>query len=818
MKKTSYLILFLLLPAFIYAQNIVINGKIIDKNQSPIPYGSVYLKNTSIATSANADGEFKLSVPTGNQTLVFKAIGYKMQEKTISASKNESLLIELVDEAFNIENVTITAGAEDPAYAIIRNAIKKRKQHLNEVKEFSTGVYIKGMQKMLQAPKKFLGQDIQKMSAEMGLDSNRQGIIYLSESESIYNFKAPNNVHEEMISSKVSGNNRAFSFNRASDLKVDFYENLQEWDGLSLRPLVSPIADNALFYYKYKYLGASEENGVTVFKIQVIPKRNSDPVYRGTLYIIDELWRLYDVNLVLSKEANLNFVDSLQVKQQFIPIKNNIWMPSTIQFDFVGGLFGFRFGGYFTAVFRDYDLDTRRDKKTYAEVMRVTADVNKKDSLYWIQNRPIPLTEEEKMDYEKKAILAAKRESKPYLDSLDKENNKFKISKVLIGGYRHINRYEKTMYSFSSLADAAFYNTVEGFGLNYSASYRKQIDSVRNKFLGLSVKLRYGFSSEKFYPSATANIPFKKFTLNLAGGADVLDLNNVANQSVLGNSLNSLIYERNFLKLYEKTYGFASINGILPGGIYASFFSEYADRSSLINTSDYKFKDWKNREFTSNNPFSPNLDVPLFPDNQSMKIGIRLSYNFSSKYITYPSGKYYIPSKYPTVTVGYNKGLPNILGSDVDYDFIYSEISKRNISLGFYGKFGFMVGAGKFLNNKYIFYPDFKHFNGNMSTLYTPGNNAFLFLNLYQHSIAKSYFEAHADHNFSGFILNKFPLIRKLKLEEIVGVNYLTTPHLTNYLEAYVGITHLSGFQLSYGQTFLNGKKDSNGIRVSFRL
>jgi hypothetical protein len=58
-----------------------------------------------------------------------------------------------------------------------------------------------------------------------------------------------------MVSSKVSGSNRAFSFNRASDFKVNFYENLLNWDGLSNRPFISPIADNALFYYNYKYMG-----------------------------------------------------------------------------------------------------------------------------------------------------------------------------------------------------------------------------------------------------------------------------------------------------------------------------------------------------------------------------------------------------------------------------------------------------------------------------------------------------------------------------------------------------------------------------------
>ncbi len=113
---------------------------------------------------------------------------------------------------------------------------------MNEVDAYTTTVYIKGLQRLLASPKKFLGFDVEKATREMGLDSTRKGIIYLSESESKYSFMHPNKVHEEMISSKVSGSNQAFSDNRASDLKVNFYENMQTWDGLSLRPLISPIA------------------------------------------------------------------------------------------------------------------------------------------------------------------------------------------------------------------------------------------------------------------------------------------------------------------------------------------------------------------------------------------------------------------------------------------------------------------------------------------------------------------------------------------------------------------------------------------------
>lgn len=817
MKKSFALLLLVLISSIVHAQY-TITGQVVDQEGKAVQFGSVYIDKSTIGTSINADGNFKLSLPKGNQVLNIKAIGFKAQIVRVKDNQTEPLLIKLIEESFSIEDVVISQGKEDPAYKIIRNAIKNRKKHLNEVKEFSTEVYIKGVQRMLDMPNKFLGIDVKKETSELGLDSNGRGILYLSESQSIYTYKAPSYVHEEMISSKVSGSNRAFSFNRASDLEINLYENFQQFDGLSLRPIVSPIADNALFYYNYKYLGVSEENGHTVFKIKVIPKRTTDPVFRGTIYILDEAWRLYDSDLVLSKEVNLNFIDSMKVRQQYTPVSDNVWMISNLRLDFVGGLFGFKFEGDFTAVFSKYNLSVSKKGKDLREVSKINADANKKDDDFWNSNRPIPLTDEEVLDYEKKTKLLEKRSSKSYLDSLDAVSNKFKISKILFSGYRVSNRWNNSSLNFSSIKDAAFYNTVEGFGINYGVNYSKRIDSVTNKYLRLGGKIRYGFASEKIYPLVSATVPFKNFTLNFSGGADALDLNNKTNQSLLGNSLNSLIYETNYLKLYEKKFAFASVAGRIAGGLTGSFFTEYASRSALTNNSNYKWKDWANREFTSNNPFTPTLDAALFPDNNSFKIGALLSYNFSNKYATYPSGKVYVPSKYPTLSVGYTKGLGNVFNSDVDYDLLTANVSKRNINLGFYGKFGFMVGAGKFLNNKALFYPDFVHFNGNQSTLFENSSNAFLFLKLYRSSTPKSYIEVHADHNFSGFFLNKVPLLKKLKLEEIVGINYLSTPAQNDYMEAYFGVTHLIGLQVLYGYSFENGKKMENGFRVSFRF
>jgi hypothetical protein len=806
-----WLLLFLNLNLF--SQQVTISGKITDNYKNPIPFASVFIKNTTQGTSANSEGGYNLLLKPGTYDLQFRAVGYKQESRKIQANNNVVIDVTLDTENYLLNDVVVRAGREDPAYAIVRKAIKKRGYYLSEVNGYTCEVYIKGLQKLLAAPKKFMGFDVQKAARENGLDSNRRGIIYLSESESKFSFRKPNRVHEEMVSSKISGSNRAFSFNRASDVKVNFYENIQEWGGLSNRPLVSPIAENALFYYNYKYIGFSTENGETIDKIQVIPKHSYDACFQGYIYILENSWRIYGVNLFITRKQNINFLDTLKVNEQFFPVNEKTWMPSSVKFEFTGGFLGFKFGGYFIAIYKDYDLNPVFTKKEFDEVLRITRGINKKDSAFWESERPVPLTEEEKTDYKNKAVLAKKRESKPYLDSLDRVNNQFKPGSLLLSGYHYRNRYQHEFYNLDPLLTAVKFNTVEGFKINYSASYSKRVDSLNNRYLVIGTKIGYGLSDRKFTGSVNTSFPSGPFTIGFNAGADVTDLNYNEPVAPALNSFYSLFERQNYEKLYQKQSASISLAVRITGGWKTNAFAEWADRKWLPNSSAFSFLHPENQDYTSNNPFTPNLDDPLFPENKSFKFSLRTTYDFSDKYETFPNGRRYLPSDYPTVGISYSKGFKNFLGSDVDYDLLTADVSRSNMNLGILGRTSFYIGAGKFLNNSKLYYPDYVQFAGNELLFYKSGINSFLLLNYYTFSTYTEYIEGHLEHNFSGFITNKIPLVRKLKLQEIVDVNYLSTPAIKNYTELGFGLQYLN-FRVMYGKSYNSGSKTSQAIRV----
>ncbi|MEJ5964368.1 DUF5686 and carboxypeptidase regulatory-like domain-containing protein [Pedobacter immunditicola] len=814
MKKIFFTLLFFLAivrPAF--SQQLLLTGNIKDQQGMTVPFTSVYIKNTTIGTSANIDGVYMLKLNKGAYTIVFKTIGYKTVEKVVELDSNAVENVVLTPETYSLKEVSISANAKDPAYEIIKNAIKNRKKHLEEVKEFSCNVYIKGVQKLVGAPKKFFGRDIQKT---LDLDTNRKGILYQSESQSTYNCRKPNHVHEEMIASKVAGRNNAFSFNKASDLEINFYNNIILENVLSSRGFVSPIADYALFYYKYKLIGTTVENGVYINKIEVTPRRKHDPAFRGYIYIADDNWRIQGTDLYLTKNTGINLIDTLNIIQQFTKV-DSTYMPSNINFTFNGNVMGFKFDGYYLGVFNNYNLNPNfPDSYFNGEILKIPKNVNQKDTTYWNASRPIPLNLEEKINYIRKDSIAKRKESKFYLDSLERVNNNFTTAKLLLTHYTINNRYAQHSVKLDPVLKAFIYNTVEGFGINYGFTFTKEFEY--NRKYSIRPEIRYGFASR----TLTANIsgdyyydPVKKAHVSLSMGSGIYDLNRYGTMNLLSNTLNTLLFEKNYPKFYQKNFINGATTREIARGLQGAVAIQYARNKNLVNNTTFSFFDRDDQEFTSNNPYTPLVETPLFPDYNALTTNLSLIYTFGQKYITRPDGKIYQESKAPRIELTYQKGFKNVLGSDVDYDLISMEVYKERISAGLWGYSSFVVGAGKFLNNNVVFYPESKHFRGNNSLTSLPDIRKFSFLDFYQYSTDRHYVEAHVEHNFAGLIMNKIPLIRKLKLEEVIGGSYLNQPLKKNYKEFYYGLQRLI-FRVTYGYAYDGNRKVHEGFRISY--
>ncbi len=218
----------------------VIKGKIVDDKKTELPFVNVFIEGTTVGTNSHADVEFMNSVqPSHPVVLVFQTLGYVKQKVKINFKNSTSdLLIVMKSENYLIQEVVVRHDKKDPAYAIMREAIKQRSRNNDKVKSFSANVYMKSTVKMLDVPKK-LPFFINKKSLP---DSTDLGIVFMSESVAKYSMQKPNDKKEQMIASKVAGQKTGFSWNRVEDVFVNFYEPSIKIFNYSERPFISPLA------------------------------------------------------------------------------------------------------------------------------------------------------------------------------------------------------------------------------------------------------------------------------------------------------------------------------------------------------------------------------------------------------------------------------------------------------------------------------------------------------------------------------------------------------------------------------------------------
>ncbi|HEY4198643.1 MAG TPA: DUF5686 and carboxypeptidase regulatory-like domain-containing protein [Mucilaginibacter sp.] len=819
----NYLLLLLIIISFkVSAQPYLLSGRVTGQNNKPVAFTLVYIKNSTYGIVANEDGMYQLKLAAGNYDVIYRMVGYKeVVEKITISDHNIQQDVQLVDENYQLQQFSKKNGIQDSAVDIIQHVIDKRQFYLEQVKQYSCVVYVKGVQKLDGAPKALMGQNV---SNALSVDSAGKGMLYQSESLSNYNFEQPDKVKEEMIASKTVGRNTAFSYNKASDLAVNFYNNIFFVQGLSSHGFISPVAEKALRFYRYKLEGSKIENGILIHKIQVIPKRSYDPVFTGYLYIIDGDWRLYGVDLMLTnKENGLNLVDTLKISQEYVPITDSVWKPLTTQFSFKGNVLGFKFEGYYLSIYNHYNLQPSfADHYFNGERMRVDTFENSRDSVYWQNVRPVPLTKQEHTDYTKKEFQAELEKSIEKYDPDRVTRNHFLVLPYLPFGYKATYNNNKDSIYVDPFIQTLFYNTVEGVGVNLRGTYVHHNGDLKS--YSITPDLRYGYADKQFNANVLAAYnydPLNRGKFTAGFGSAVLDLSNVGTRSVYFNTLSTLLSEQNYVKYYRSEFGEFGYQHDITKGILWKADLSYANRTQLYNNSYYSINTYTGRRLTSNNPLMPDAPATdrsvLFPQNQALTFTTSFTFTFDQQYVTRPTERTYEPSRYPQIRVNYRKGINGLFGSDVNYDFASVEVFQEHLNTGITGFSAYKFAAGDFFNRDKLYFMDYNHFQGNQGTTFDPTPGSFHFLPFYTYSASGAYFEAHYEHNFTGYLFNNIPFLRKLKLDEIVGVNYLTENNNHYYSEAYIGIQRLI-FRIDYGFAFSGNHKTLQGFKIFYGI
>jgi hypothetical protein len=626
-----------------------IKGRITNKQGEALPYAGIVIKGTSEGTIANDEGLYEFSLPAGSYEIVFQYLGFKtLTQSVIVGNDFKELNITLEEQALNLDEVKVDNKREDPANSIMRKAIAKARFHQLQVRSYSAKVYSRSTALPTKIP--YL---VQRRLKKEGV---QEGKAFINESVAEIQYRRPNTFKQHIISTRNSLDNSIPSPNEY--ILASLYSP-------EIAGTISPLSPKSFAYYKFEYEGYFEDRGQIINKIKVIPRAYGEGVFRGNLYIIDDRWAIHSYDL----ETTTSGLD-ISAKQIFNPVQN-IWLPVNQQFRIKGSYLGF--AGEFKylvsltyqkmdidpglkeeivvhdsktdpetsekvrkenleKMMRDqkefstknlrkftkaYDKELKKEKKRKGEDTRIVREdsiivdsmANKRDTVYWENLRPIPLTHSEMQSYAMQDSIkivkdAAKINSRP-------DSTYFKVQHLLIGNTYQFKKQNSLRVESPILA--FYYNTVEGYALNLALAYQKKWG--KSSYFNIRPYARYTFGRDRFNGNLQANIGNKRSNLLLTGGEMVNQINRDNPIAPFGNSIATLIFERNRAKLYQSKflkaeYSFRNIFDVLS--INTSL--EYEKRQELFDMENPKpYIDWANRTFIPNRPLNDELENTGFP-------------------------------------------------------------------------------------------------------------------------------------------------------------------------------------------------------------
>ncbi|TRX69405.1 carboxypeptidase-like regulatory domain-containing protein [Flammeovirga kamogawensis] len=756
MTRTLSVVLFLVIQFNIYAQNsYTIKGHVIDaKTSDPIPYASVYIEGTTTGTLSDINGVFNIPYDGDINTCVIIASFMGYTKKQVKLNKNNitrDITIKLKESAQELDEVVIKSKKwENPAWPILRsvqdnkNINDKTKLKSYQYESYTkTDIWVGNVNENFKQKK--VVKDILDSfdNFEQITDETGQPIIPIFSAEThsnLYFIKNPNAETEEILKSRIRSlgpDDDEMVSQIVGSSFVDF--NLYRNSFLFLnKSFISPITSEWRNFYDYTLQPKKVEiNGISCHEIDFEPRRVEDLAFYGTIYIADSVnnFALVKIDATLGKGANINFVDSVHIDQEYSPILQNetySWLPQKQNFTLSVGKIADKWAKvkiHIKVSNKNFIVDKPKPRKFYEQPVIVDTDayVNS-NAEYWNEHRPEKLSIKEEQVFS----MIDSAEDTPRVKLIAG------VGDMIISGHKKIGKIElgpiPFLYANNSVESSRFQL---GFRTNNEFS---------NK-IALSGFAAYGTKDKEWKYGGSFRYITNREKWSIIGVSYYNDLRRVSVNQANFNSRPLFIAA---LRWGDMRYPYMEKN--------ASLWYE-TDITRGLNVIgkfskrilDPLFPYKQEGDFTDGNPSYDRLN--------GSELYFKLTYGLGHKYVATRGHKRKLIAQdnTPRFTIDYTLGLPDFLGSNYGYQQIRVGIDQK-LAIGKFGTSAYVLSGG-IIPTKAPFPMLAMPFGNNVPVLYN--KFAFNLMNLGEF-VGDKWASLQLMHRFEGNILNRIPLIKKL--------------------------------------------------------
>ncbi|MEQ3358530.1 DUF5686 family protein [Phocaeicola vulgatus] len=779
--KTKYIksfLLFLLLGCCISVSAQNIQGVVTDSlTNEPIPYLSVFYEGKGVGSITDNDGNYKVEARKGWNKLTFSAVGYVTKVVNIIPGVTKNLNVRMRPDDIMLDEVVVKPKREkysrknNPAVELMKKVIAHKKNNkLSENDYYQYNKYQKITMSLNDVTPEMLEKGMYKKmpflkdQIELCEETNKFILpISVDEtaSQKIYR-KHPKSEKTLIKGMSSTGVNELFATgDMLSTVLKDVFTDVNIYDNdirLLQYPFISPISSSdAISFYKFYIMDTTFVDKDKCFHLTFVPNNSQDFGFTGHLYVLaDSSYTVKKCTMNLPKKSGVNFVDNMDIIQEFEQLPNGEWVLKTddmiVEMTLMKIMQGFQIRR--TTRYSDYafdELPQQLFKRKGAEIKEADAMMRGDD--FWNQYRPVPLTQtESSMD-----MLVKRLEQMPgfkyvifvlkaFIENFVETGTKEHPSKVDIGPVNTMisNNYIDGLRLRMSAQTTANLNPHLFFKGYYAYGFKDH----RSKYMG---EVEYSFNKKEYLPRE-----FPKNSITFSYQYDVMsptdkflktDKDNVF-VSFKTSTVDQMSYVRNIALKYENETQF----GLKTTVEVKHSTDEPTGGLAYITNDDQK---------------------TLVPEIQTMEASLAFRYAPGETFVNTKQRRIPVSFDAPVFTLSHTAGFKGVLGGEYNYNLTEIGLYKR-FWFSSWGKIDMFVKGGAQWNK--VPFPLLIMPAANLS--YILQRETFNLINNMEF-LNDRYASLDVSWDLNGKIFNRIPLLKKLKWREAIGFKMLYG-HLTD--------------------------------------